>query len=79
MRPGKICFTRTYHRSQHLYPLLSLEETLHTGKYFYIDHMFQSEMLDATYLAKFHQIKGVIANHGLTLGYLMSVLREWWP
>lgn len=47
--------------------------------------MFRNETLDATHLAEFHQIEGVVADHGLTLGHLMGVLREFfsklgeWP
>ncbi|XP_035294278.1 phenylalanine--tRNA ligase alpha subunit-like [Cricetulus griseus] len=46
------------------------------AKYFSIDRVFRNETLDATHLAEFHQIEGVIASHGLTLGHLMGVLRE---
>uniref|UniRef100_A0A2K6QVM4 Phenylalanine--tRNA ligase alpha subunit n=2 Tax=Cercopithecidae TaxID=9527 RepID=A0A2K6QVM4_RHIRO len=45
-------------------------------KYFSIDRVFRNETLDATHLAEFHQIEGVVADHGLTLGHLMGVLRE---
>ncbi|PNI51161.1 FARSA isoform 10, partial [Pan troglodytes] len=37
-------------------------------KYFSIDRVFRNETLDATHLAEFHQIEGVVADHGLTLG-----------
>lgn len=46
------------------------------AKYFSIDRVFRNETLDATHLAEFHQIEGVVADHGLTLGHLMGVLRE---
>uniref|UniRef100_A0A2K5UR88 Phenylalanine--tRNA ligase alpha subunit n=1 Tax=Macaca fascicularis TaxID=9541 RepID=A0A2K5UR88_MACFA len=45
-------------------------------KYFSIDRVFRNETLDATHLAEFHQIEGVVADHGLTLGHLMGILRE---
>ncbi|KAG8512711.1 Phenylalanine--tRNA ligase alpha subunit [Galemys pyrenaicus] len=45
-------------------------------KYFSIDRVFRNETLDSTHLAEFHQIEGVVADHGLTLGHLMGVLRE---
>lgn len=45
-------------------------------KYFSIDRVFRNETLDATHLAEFHQIEGVVADHGLTLGHLMGVLRQ---
>lgn len=43
-------------------------------KYFSIDRVFRNETLDATHLAEFHQIEGVIADVGLTLGDLMGVI-----
>lgn len=45
-------------------------------KYFSIDRVFRNETLDATHLAEFHQIEGVIADVGLTLGDLMGVLYQ---
>ncbi|OCT90443.1 hypothetical protein XELAEV_18019057mg [Xenopus laevis] len=45
-------------------------------KYFSIDRVFRNETLDATHLAEFHQIEGVVADRGLTLGNLMGVLKE---
>lgn len=46
------------------------------AKYFSIDRVFRNETLDATHLAEFHQIEGVVADYGLTLGHLMGVLKE---
>ena len=43
-------------------------------KYFSIDRVFRNETLDATHLAEFHQIEGVVADYNLTLGDLMGVL-----
>ncbi|KAI1305263.1 Phenylalanine--tRNA ligase alpha subunit B [Halotydeus destructor] len=45
-------------------------------KYFSIDRVFRNETLDATHLAEFQQIEGVVANVGLTLGDLMGVIRQ---
>ncbi|CAN9505961.1 unnamed protein product [Ophioblennius macclurei] len=45
-------------------------------KYFSIDRVFRNETLDATHLAEFHQIEGVVADRGLTLGDLMGVLHQ---
>uniref|UniRef100_A0A8C3APA1 phenylalanine--tRNA ligase n=1 Tax=Cyclopterus lumpus TaxID=8103 RepID=A0A8C3APA1_CYCLU len=45
-------------------------------KYFSIDRVFRNETLDATHLAEFHQIEGVVADYGLTLGDLMGILHE---
>ncbi|GBP52610.1 Phenylalanine--tRNA ligase alpha subunit [Eumeta japonica] len=43
-------------------------------KYFSIDKVFRNETLDATHLAEFHQVEGVILDHGLGLADLISVL-----
>eukprot|EP00049_Salpingoeca_infusionum_P004886 m.85060 g.85060 ORF g.85060 m.85060 type:complete len:494 (-) comp12772_c1_seq1:233-1714(-) len=43
-------------------------------KYFSIDRVFRNETLDATHLAEFHQIEGLIAGYNLTLGDLMGTL-----
>eukprot|EP00055_Hartaetosiga_balthica_P009059 m.35181 g.35181 ORF g.35181 m.35181 type:complete len:492 (+) comp6590_c0_seq1:45-1520(+) len=45
-------------------------------KYFSIDRVFRNETLDATHLAEFHQIEGVIADYNLTLGDLMGTLNQ---
>jgi len=45
-------------------------------KYFSIDRVFRNETLDATHLAEFHQIEGLVADHNLTLGDLMGMLYE---
>lgn len=45
-------------------------------KYFSIDRVFRNETLDATHLAEFHQIEGVIADRNLTLGDLIGVIAE---
>ncbi|KND02433.1 phenylalanine-tRNA ligase, alpha subunit [Spizellomyces punctatus DAOM BR117] len=43
-------------------------------KWFSIDKVFRNETLDATHLAEFHQIEGVVADRGLTLGDLIGTL-----
>lgn len=45
-------------------------------KYFSIDRVFRNETLDATHLAEFFQVEGVVADHNLTLGNLIAVLHE---
>ena len=45
-------------------------------KWFSIDRVFRNETLDATHLAEFHQIEGVVADYDLTLGHLMGMLYE---
>ena len=43
------------------------------ARYFSIDRVFRNESVDATHLAEFHQVEGVIADYNLTLGGLMEV------
>ena len=45
-------------------------------KYFSIDRVFRNETLDATHLAEFHQIEGVVADYDITLGDLMGILHS---
>ncbi|XP_003744769.1 phenylalanine--tRNA ligase alpha subunit [Galendromus occidentalis] len=45
------------------------------SKFFSIDRVFRNETLDATHLAEFHQIEGVVADRKLTLGNLMGVIK----
>ncbi|KAK9421672.1 putative phenylalanine--tRNA ligase [Seiridium unicorne] len=45
------------------------------ARYFSIDRVFRNETVDATHLAEFHQVEGVIADYGLTLGGLMEFMR----
>jgi len=58
-----------------LYKLANQKE-FKPQKYFSIDRVFRNETLDATHLAEFHQIEGVIADRGLTLGDLIGVLNQ---
>jgi hypothetical protein len=44
-------------------------------KYFSIDRVFRNESLDATHLAEFHQVEGLIADYNLSLGDLMGVIQ----
>ncbi|KAK0141680.1 Phenylalanine--tRNA ligase alpha subunit [Merluccius polli] len=55
---------------------LAQQDEFKPVKYFSIDRVFRNETLDATHLAEFHQIEGVVADRGLTLGDLMGVLHE---
>lgn len=45
-------------------------------KYFSIDKVFRNETVDATHLAEFNQIEGLIADYNLTLGDLLGILNE---
>jgi phenylalanyl-tRNA synthetase alpha chain len=38
--------------------------------------VFRNENLDATHLAEFHQIEGVIADRNIGLAHLKGVIRE---
>ena len=58
----------TPHRHQYDW---KLEEAQKNIKYFSIDRVFRNE---ATHLAEFHQIEGVVADYNLTLGDLIGVL-----
>lgn len=42
------------------------------AKLFSIDRVFRNEATDATHLAEFHQVEGVVADRNLTLGDLMG-------
>jgi phenylalanyl-tRNA synthetase alpha chain len=53
---------------------LAQQEEFTPVKWFSIDRVFRNESLDATHLAEFHQIEGVVADVGLTLGDLIGVL-----
>ncbi|KAF8251066.1 hypothetical protein K440DRAFT_596168 [Wilcoxina mikolae CBS 423.85] len=46
------------------------------ARYFSIDRVFRNETVDATHLAEFHQVEGVIADYGLTLGGLIGFMQE---
>jgi phenylalanyl-tRNA synthetase alpha chain len=45
-------------------------------KYFSIDRVFRNETLDATHLAEFHQVEGLVADRNLGLGHLIGVMKE---
>ena len=43
------------------------------AKLFSIDRVFRNETMDATHLAEFQQVEGVVADRGLTLADLIGV------
>ncbi|CAG9324124.1 unnamed protein product [Blepharisma stoltei] len=45
-------------------------------KYFSIDRVFRNETLDATHLAEFHQIEGVVADRNIGLADLIGIIAE---
>ncbi|XP_066916323.1 phenylalanine--tRNA ligase alpha subunit-like [Clytia hemisphaerica] len=55
---------------------LAKRERFTPAKYFSIDRVFRNESLDATHLAEFHQIEGVVADRDLSLGHLIGILHE---
>lgn len=46
------------------------------ARYFSIDRVFRNEAVDATHLAEFHQVEGVIADYNLTLGDLIGFMQR---
>ncbi|RZC38162.1 tRNA-synt 2d domain containing protein [Asbolus verrucosus] len=52
------------------------QEKFRPTKLFSIDKVFRNETLDATHLAEFHQVEGVIADYDVTLGDLIGVFAE---
>jgi phenylalanyl-tRNA synthetase alpha subunit len=61
-----------------LFGLISLQQPggFKPCKFFSIDRVFRNESLDATHLAEFHQIEGVVADYGLGLADLIGVITE---
>jgi len=55
---------------------LAQQEKFTPAKYFSIDRVFRNETLDATHLAEFHQIEGLVADYDLTLGHLMGYIEQ---
>lgn len=55
---------------------LVFQETFTPAKFFSIDRVFRNETLDATHLAEFHQIEGLVADRNITLGDLIGTLYE---
>ncbi|CCE83090.1 Piso0_002866 [Millerozyma farinosa CBS 7064] len=45
-------------------------------KLFSIDRVFRNEAVDATHLAEFHQIEGVLAGYDITLGDLIGFMED---
>lgn len=59
-----------------LYKLANQPGGFKPAKYFSIDRVFRNEALDATHLAEFHQVEGVVADRGLSLGDLIGIITE---
>jgi phenylalanyl-tRNA synthetase alpha chain len=67
---------RTHTTAVSTWCLHRLAEDPRPARYFSIDRVFRNESVDATHLAEFHQVEGVIADFGLTLGGLMKFLED---
>ncbi|KAJ5709235.1 Phenylalanine--tRNA ligase alpha subunit [Penicillium malachiteum] len=65
---------RTHTTSVSAYVLHQLAANPRPARFFSIDRVFRNEAVDATHLAEFHQIEGVIADFGLTLGGLIGFM-----
>jgi len=53
---------------------LAQQKEFKPSKYFSIDRVFRNETLDATHLAEFHQVEGLIADYDVSLSDLVGVL-----
>ena len=65
---------RTHTTSVSTYMLHKLALNPRPARYFSIDRVFRNETVDATHLAEFHQVEGVIADFGLNLGGLIGFM-----
>lgn len=66
---------RTHTTAVSAYMLHKLAQDPHPARYFSIDRVFRNESVDATHLAEFHQVEGVIADFGLSLGGLIGFMQ----
>jgi phenylalanyl-tRNA synthetase alpha subunit len=48
------------------------DDEFQPAKLFSIDRVFRNETMDATHLAEFHQVEGVVADRNLTLADLIG-------
>ena len=65
---------RTHTTAVSTYMLHILAANPRPARYFSIDRVFRNESVDATHLAEFHQVEGVIADFGLALGGLIGFM-----
>ncbi|TXT04966.1 hypothetical protein VHUM_03786 [Vanrija humicola] len=59
-----------------LYELANQPGGFKPAKLFSIDRVFRNEATDATHLAEFHQVEGVVADYDITLGHLIGFMEE---
>ena len=48
------------------------------AKMYSIDRVFRNETADATHLAEFHQVEGVVADYDITLGHLIGFMKAFY-
>mgnify|MGYP001759601352 CR=1 FL=1 len=58
-----------------LYQIANQPGGFRPAKLFSIDRVFRNEAVDATHLAEFHQVEGVVADYGITLGDLIGFMQ----
>ncbi|WWC59732.1 phenylalanine-tRNA ligase, alpha subunit [Kwoniella dejecticola CBS 10117] len=59
-----------------LYKLANQPGGFKPAKMYSIDRVFRNEAMDATHLAEFHQVEGVVADYNITLGHLIAFMQE---
>nr|ODN92976.1 phenylalanine-tRNA ligase, alpha subunit [Cryptococcus depauperatus CBS 7855] len=59
-----------------LWRLVRQEGGFKPTKMFSIDRVFRNETADATHLAEFHQVEGLVADYNITLGHLIAFMKE---
>lgn len=57
-----------------LYQIANQPGGFKPSKLFSIDRVFRNEAVDATHLAEFHQVEGVVADYNITLGDLIGFM-----
>lgn len=58
-----------------LYSIANQPGGFRPAKLFSIDRVFRNEAVDATHLAEFHQVEGVVADYNITLGDLIGFMQ----
>lgn len=58
-----------------LYSIANQPGGFKPAKLFSIDRVFRNEAVDATHLAEFHQVEGVVADYNITLGDLIGFMQ----
>ncbi|EGV61245.1 hypothetical protein CANTEDRAFT_116803 [Yamadazyma tenuis ATCC 10573] len=67
---------RTHTTSISSHMLKELAKNPRPVRYFSIDRVFRNEAVDATHLAEFHQVEGVMAGYDITLGDLIGFMED---